>query len=178
MPVLTAAGPSLTAPTCGPTCRPILAPRNTSAKAAPRPSHACPSWCAMRKPAAALAPERCGGVEGPHTESQRVAILLVVLCHLRHPEEPGNLEDRGPATAACVQPEPRSLVGPLGDLPHYGSPLKGDVTEMRTTGPFSTWSGSGLILPRGYWEMLTCAGQTLPMHRQTGCPGLSAHSWK
>lgn len=59
-PALTAAGPSPTAPTCGPTCRRTRTPRNTSASAAPRPSPAWRSWRGTRSPAAAP-PERRRG---------------------------------------------------------------------------------------------------------------------
>ena len=60
MPAHTAAGPSPTAQISELTCRHTLTPRDTSVRAAPRPSPACHSWQGMRNLAAAPVPERYG----------------------------------------------------------------------------------------------------------------------
>lgn len=90
MPALTAAGPSPTAPTSGPTCRHTPTPRNTNARAAPRPSPACRSWRATRSRAAAPGPERRRGAGRRDRTAPRE---LMAGAPLGSPMPPGDPEE-------------------------------------------------------------------------------------
>lgn len=99
MPALTAAGPSPTAQTSEPTCRHTLTPRDTSVRAAPRPSPACHSWQGMKNLAAAPVLERYGFGAGRRdkTSTQKTTAgvplgSLLLVGALRGARSPGGWE--------------------------------------------------------------------------------------